>query len=266
MFKPQDREKCQKLYAKYYSGYKFHDTLYREAIHKYLPPDGRLLDAGCGRYLKFCNEFAASAEVVGIDMESVLETSNKCSPYGVCGDLSRLPFASNYFDLIISRYVVEHLEEPGQVFREFHRVLRPGGKVVLSTPNKYDYVSLIAAITPYSWHRGLVSRIFRVPEDDIYPTLYRANTLSTIGRELRSAGFQETELRSVNHYPAYLMISPFLFRLGVLYERLTSLEMFRSLRSVILCVFEKQEVRGDAPDRENARLASFNIKVFGNAR
>lgn len=265
MFRPQDREKCQRLYQKYYSGYKFHDALYREAIYKYLPPYGRLLDAGCGRYLKFSKEFAAKAEVVGIDIESVLETSNKCAPYGVCGDLSHLPFASNYFDLIISRYVVEHLENPRVVFREIHRVLRPGGKVLLVTPNKYDYVSVIAALTPYSWHQRLVSRVFQVPENDVYPTLYRANTLSKIRKTLRSAGLQETELRSVNHYPAYFMISPVLFRLGVLYERITSLEMFRSLRSVILCVFEK-EAKGFLPDRENASLASENIKVFGNAR
>ena len=77
-------------------------------------------------------------------------------------------------------------------------------------------------------------------EDDVYPTLYRANTLSKIKQELQSAGLNERELRAINHYPAYLMVSPVLFRLGVLYERLTSLEMFRSLRGALLCVFEKQ--------------------------
>jgi hypothetical protein len=86
-----------------------------------------------------------------------------------------------------------------------------------------------------------VSRIFRVSEDDVYPTLYRANTLAKIRKELTSAGLAKRELRALTHYPAYLMISPLLFRLGVLYERLTSLELFRSLRSVILCVFEKEK-------------------------
>jgi len=250
MFTPKDRQKCQQLYEKYYSGHKFHDAMYRELIHKHLPPRGRLLDAGCGRYLKFSKEFAATGEVVGIDLESSLDTANERSPFGVRGDLGRLPFAAGYFDLIISRYVVEHLEDPALIFREFHRVLKPGGKVILATPNKYDYVSLLAAITPYSWHRKLMSRIFQVSEDDFYPTLYRANTRSTLGRELRSAGLAEVELRSVNHYPAYLMISPVLFRLGVLYERLTSLELFRSLRSVLICVFEKEKGEAFARDED----------------
>jgi ubiquinone/menaquinone biosynthesis C-methylase UbiE len=208
------------------------------------------LDAGCGRYLKFSKEFSQTAQVVGIDLESTLETVNATSPFGIRGDLSKLPFPEGHFDLVISRYVIEHLEDPGQVFREFRRVLKPGGKVILATPNKYDYVSVIAAITPYMWHRALVSRIFRVSEDDVYPTLYRANTLGKLDKELRSAGLVKKELRAITHYPAYLMISPMLFRLGVLYERLTALEMFRSLRSVLLCVFEKEQPSGEIGGRK----------------
>jgi len=239
MFTSKDRQKCNQLYERYYSGQKFHDAFYREVIHKYLPPRGRLLDAGCGRYLKFSKELANNAEVVGIDLESTLETANTCSPFGVRGDLSHLPFCSVYFDLVISRFVVEHLPDPAQAFRELHRVLKPGGKVILLTPCKWDYVSLIAAVTPYGWHRSLVSRIFRVSEDDVFPTFYRANTPSRISKELTSVGFRQTELLMINHYPAYLMFSPVLFRLGRLYERLTSLEMFRNLRGAILCVCEK---------------------------
>jgi ubiquinone/menaquinone biosynthesis C-methylase UbiE len=242
MFTVQDREKCQRLFEKYYSGRKFFNARYSDLIRKYLRPGQRLLDAGCGRYLKFCREFSDTARVVGIDLESVLETDNRKVPFGVRGDLSRLPFPANHFDVVISRSVVEHLEDPPQVFREFCRVLRPGGKVIIVTPNKYDYVSLLAAATPYKLHRALVSRIFQVPEDDVYPTLYRANTLSALRKALTSAGLVQKELDTVNHYPAYLMFSPVLFRMGVMYERLTSLKPFRSLRGSLLCVFEKPGV------------------------
>jgi hypothetical protein len=92
---------------------------------------------------------------------------------------------------------------------------------VIITSNKYDYVSVIAAVTPYKIHRSLVSKIFQVSQNDVFPTLYRANTL----RALRKA------------------FSPVLFRLGVLYERVTSLRMFRSLLRSIFCVFEKTPVK-----------------------
>jgi ubiquinone/menaquinone biosynthesis C-methylase UbiE len=239
MFRPKDRRKCAELFQKYYSGRKFHDDLYRDVIRKYLQPGQRLLDAGCGRYLTFSKELSRSARVVGIDLEPTLQTDNQSAPFGVRGDLSRLPFVSDHFDMAISRSVVEHLEDPQQVFREFWRVLRPGGKIVIVTPNKYDYVSLIAAITPYWLHRRLVSKIFQSPADDVFPTKYRANTLSAMRKAMISAGFLEKELDTINHYPAYLTFSPVLFRLGVLYGRLTSLERFRGLRASILCVFEK---------------------------
>jgi ubiquinone/menaquinone biosynthesis C-methylase UbiE len=239
MFRPKDREKSGRLFAKYYSGRKFHDTLYRELIAQYFRPGHRLLDAGCGRAMKFCREFSDAALVVGVDLEDGLETRNAHSPFGVKGDLSRLPFPPDSFDLVISRSVVEHLENPGLVFAEFNRVLRKGGKVIIITPNKYDYVSVIASVTPYWFHRYIVSRIFQVPEDDVFPTLYRANTIRTLRQTLVGAGFKELEMRAINHYPAYLSFSPVLFRIGVFYERLTSIELLKGLRGSLLCAFEK---------------------------
>jgi SAM-dependent methyltransferase len=240
MFSQKDREQCQRLFEKYYAGRRFHDTLYLESITRHLQPGQRLLDAGCGRYLRFCRQLASTAHVVGIDLETKLDTDNSSAPFGIRGDLGHLPFPAKHFDMVISRSVVEHLTDPVAVFSEFARVLRPGGKVVIITPNKFDYVSVIAALTPYWVHRALVSKIFQVPEDDVFPTLYRANTLSSIRKALNAAGLMENELDTINHYPAYLMFSPVLFRLGVLYERITSLRALRGLRGSILCVFEKQ--------------------------
>jgi SAM-dependent methyltransferase len=244
MFSERDRRKCLELYARYYGARKFYDVLYRELIHRHLQPGDRLLDAGCGRHLNVCRELVPLAHVVGIDLEETFETRNQEMPFAVRGDIGALPFPSGHFDMVISRSVVEHLDDPPRVFREFCRVLRPGGKVVIVTPNKYDYVSIVAAITPYRWHRSLVSRIFRVSEDDVFPTRYRANTASALRKALTNAGLVERQMDTINHYPAYLMFSPVLFRLGVLYERLTSLNMLRSLRGSILCVFEKQDAQG----------------------
>lgn len=239
MFTDKDRKKCEQLFDKYYAGRKFSRGLYSERIRKYVSAGDRLLDAGCGRYLEFSRELPDDVQVIGIDLEATLETRNGRSPYGIRGNLDSLPFPSGSFDLVISRSVIEHLEHPHKVFQEFQRVLKPGGKVILSTPNKYDYVSIIASLTPYSWHRALVSSILRVSADDVFPTLYRANTLSALRRQLTSVGLIERELKAINHYPVYLMFSPMLFRVGMWYERLTSLHAFRFLRGTLLAVFEK---------------------------
>ena len=47
----------------------------------------------------------------------------------------RLPYADSSFDIITATEVVEHLEHYRETLREFHRVLRPGGICILSTPN-----------------------------------------------------------------------------------------------------------------------------------
>ena len=73
----------------------------------------------------------------------------------------------------------------------------------------------------------------------MFPTRYRANTMAALRRAMTEAGLVERELDTINHYPAYLMFSPVLFRLGVVYERLTSLRALRSLRGSILCAFGK---------------------------
>ncbi len=263
MFSEKDRSKCDKLFEKYYAGRKFSRTLYQELIRDQVASGNRLLDAGCGRHLEFSKEFSDDVQVVGIDLEPALDTHNDCSPYGVRGDLEQLPFPENSFDLVISRSVVEHLSNPGRVFGEFHRILKPGGKVILSTPNKYDYVSVLASLTPYRLHRITVSKILKVSEDDVFPTLYRANTLSALSKQLIEAGFVQRRLETISHYPVYLMFSPLLFRLGVWYERLTLLHALRFLRGTILCAFEKQAAGrpfGSSMD-EGERAACSSVAV-----
>jgi SAM-dependent methyltransferase len=240
MFKEKDWKKCDQLFRKYYSGRKFSRTLYLELIRKYVSTGDRVLDAGCGHYLEFCREFSPDVQVIGVDLEEKLDTHNEASPFAVRSNLESLPFPPDSFDLVISRSVVEHLENPQRVFEEFRRILKPGGKVIFSTPNKYDYISIFASLTPYRWHRSMVSRLLRVSEDDIFPTLYRANTLSALNRTLTGAGLKRRELEAVNHYPVYLMFSPLLFRLGVWYERLTSQPRLDFLRGTLLCVYEKE--------------------------
>lgn len=50
------------------------------------------------------------------------------------------------FSAIVSTEVIEHLENPRFVFREFHRLLRPGGVLIVSTPNQESLRSLICLV------------------------------------------------------------------------------------------------------------------------
>lgn len=57
-----------------------------------------------------------------------------------------LDLKDNLFDLIISIEVIEHLENPRDTFREFYRLLRPGGKLVVTTPNQESIRAFLALL------------------------------------------------------------------------------------------------------------------------
>ena len=238
-----NRARCWEIYRKYYAGggYESHNDIYQKTVSQYLRPDVCLLDAGCGAELPFTHKFAHKVRLaVGTDLEE-LKSAVK-NPCGVRADLNHLPFRDNRFDVIISMSVLEHLSDPKLVVDELARILKPGGIVVFQTPNKYDYVSLLARLTPFWFHRWALAALLGRKEEDTFPTFFRANTLRKMRSLLRDSGFMALKISLINQYPAYLMFSPTLFRLGILYERMTSrFESLAQLRGWILAVAQKTE-------------------------
>lgn len=57
-----------------------------------------------------------------------------------------LPFEDDSFDLLWCSEVLEHLKEPARAFDEFRRVVRPGGEIVLTTPNSYAWLFRFLAL------------------------------------------------------------------------------------------------------------------------
>jgi SAM-dependent methyltransferase len=106
---------------------------------------GRLvLDAGCGTgYGARLLAAGGAHEVIGVDIaESVLETVAPSMPDSVrlqAGDLRKLEFEDDTFELIVCFEVIEHFEDPSLVLDELIRVLAPGGLLLVSSPNRGVY-------------------------------------------------------------------------------------------------------------------------------
>lgn len=94
------------------------------------PPvrSGRILDVGCGR-----NKYPGS---IGIDRNSQTAADVLC-------DIDRLPFPlrDSSFDWVRAVHVIEHVSDVIRTVEEFHRVLRPGGHVLIVTPHYTDFSS-----------------------------------------------------------------------------------------------------------------------------
>jgi SAM-dependent methyltransferase len=231
--------KCRGLLRKYYSDIPSREWFMDQAVRSVLRPTDRLLDAGSGSTLALLNHYALNTSfAIGIDVVTPSEKPVAKATVAM-GDLSSLPFKDNSFDLVVSRSVVEHLENPRAVFREFGRTLRPGGRLIFTTPNKYYYSSIVAGLIPYSWKDWYMRAMFGDEGYDHFPVFYRANTRRSLRQVAADGGLVVERLKALRHFPYYLLFSPMLFRLGLLYDWVVSRYHLDALQSTWLVVMRR---------------------------
>ncbi|NNL66279.1 MAG: methyltransferase domain-containing protein [Myxococcales bacterium] len=99
----------------------------------------RFLDCGCGagEYVRAFEALGARAAGVEIEAAKLRDAGVRGSARGLSrGDIQRLPFADATFDLALVNEVLEHVPDDLAGLREVHRVLLPGGRVVVLSPNR----------------------------------------------------------------------------------------------------------------------------------
>src|SRR5260370_188993 len=97
-----------------------------------------VLDRGWGIGGRTGAVVARGGRVVALDVGSHLAatTRGRCHCTAVVGTLTALGLASGTFDAVLSSEAVEHTPDPEQSVLELYRVVKPGGHLVLSTPNR----------------------------------------------------------------------------------------------------------------------------------
>ncbi len=115
------------------------EAIYRAVIpllRSHLPPEGRHLDVGSGSGELIRRLHAGwSGASFGCDYTSEWMRLPGQKVDVVDLDEEPLPYQSSFFDAVSCTEVVEHLDDYRRLLRETFRVLRPGGVLILSTPN-----------------------------------------------------------------------------------------------------------------------------------
>ncbi len=167
----------------------------KEADHVFkllnLGREDSILDYGCntGRFLdRARKEYRVNAYGVDIN-DAAIEKARDQFPevhFSLITNKS-LKFPDHFFDAITMNHVIGHLEDPYQVLIELHRVLKPGGKLLIVTPNK--------------WYKATLSfmNIFNSYKPD--PTVLQYFTQKSLAQAIGKAGFHIEENQLFGEYP-----------------------------------------------------------------
>ncbi|MEC4016150.1 class I SAM-dependent methyltransferase [Streptomyces sp. H27-D2] len=159
-----------------------------------------ILDIGCGdgSAAAVAARFLAGHRLVGVDWsQDALRRATTRVPYVVRGELSGggLPFADASADAVLFSEVIEHLVDPDSALDELRRVLRPGGHLMLSTPNLaawYNRGLLLAGIQPV-FSEVSMRRIHGRPGSQVVGHL-RLSTARALRGLVGASGFEVVSL------------------------------------------------------------------------
>lgn len=182
-------------------------------LHEYRYFKGKkVLDVGCGNGYVLSRYAREGAEVYGIDItETAVRLSRmRFELFGLSGNFrvanaEQLPFKDNSFDCVCSMGVLHHTPDTQKALEEVHRVLKPGGKVILMFYHKNSLFNRIGMplyrfLHPKNWgrsHQTMINNVDGIgnPKGDVYTKSEMQNMLSNKFRDVKMfAGLLQKEM------------------------------------------------------------------------
>jgi ubiquinone/menaquinone biosynthesis C-methylase UbiE len=239
----------EKLYwvmeRKIVPGLKSSQDAYHDIVAHHVDASTRWLDLGCGTSLlpawRQDSErrlIARSGVLAGLDRSLPPLRANATIALRVCGDIARLPFPDESFDLVTANMVVEHLDDPVSQFREIRRVLAKGGVFVCHTPNVRGYPVLAARLVPDVVKRLLIRGLEGRHSQDVFKTYYRANSPSALRSVAAQSKLKVRDVR-MTFTSALLAIVPPLALLELLWIRALRSSRLQALRPTMIATLSR---------------------------
>jgi 2-polyprenyl-3-methyl-5-hydroxy-6-metoxy-1,4-benzoquinol methylase len=128
-----------------------------------VPPGSRVLDAGCSSGYLAEQLVARGCTVVGLELDpAAARLAEQWCERVLVGDVERmeLDLETASFDVVLCGDILEHLRDPGAALSRWRSLLRPGGRLVVSTPNVANWairISLLFGRFRYT-DRGILDR------------------------------------------------------------------------------------------------------------
>jgi ubiquinone/menaquinone biosynthesis C-methylase UbiE len=227
----------------------WNQQIYGTVVQRFTTRSTTWLDLGCGWRLlgkdlePIEDRLVGSVRsVVGCDPDFHSVRKHRNIRKRVVGSAETLPFRDGSFDLLTCNMVVEHLGDPEKSFSEMVRVLRPGGQIVIHTPNLLNYAVFlnhtVARMIPRKRVLALIRFADKREEDDIFVTFYRANTVRRLLQICQALGLKEESRRILTPpRPFFNFFAPLAF-IQILLMRLTMSRYFQKFGATIVMVLK----------------------------
>lgn len=154
-----------------------------DVVHMYLRDmsPGRVLDIGCGdaRFLNRMKGLGWAVQGIDFDAAAASNAKNLFDIDVQIGTIEALRFPENSFDAVTMNHAIEHVFDPVALLTEVRRILRPGGRLVMVTPNAMSM-----------GHR-LLGRFWRGLEPPRHIQIFTPPSLEAVAR---SAGLDVTKV------------------------------------------------------------------------
>ena len=198
-------------------------------VNALLGPSSVVIDFGCGRgeHAEDRVEFRRNlrcfkgrvAKVIGIDVDVIGRSNPTIDEFRALTHGQKWPVPDGSVDVVICDSVLEHVAEPRQFFAEAARVLAGGGMLCIRTTNVLSYVGVAAKLLPNNLHKSVLHWVQGIRQDnDVFPTLYRCNTIRALRRALKQNGFCPAVYGHTAE-PSYLSFSKIAYAIGVFHQR-----------------------------------------------
>lgn len=133
----------------------------RNAVFRWVPRDVKVLDVGCGFGESLGYHRARGCEVWGVETdENILRVARRFDFKVKVGVFRAVDFPRDYFDFVTLDQVIEHVADPLALLRDAAAVLRPGGTLLLSTPNARSVMARGLGRSWVHWHTPYHLQLF----------------------------------------------------------------------------------------------------------
>ena len=147
-------------YKKDYNENEYPIPLYKKVVSdiKYLGySSGRLLEIGCskGIFLHLADKEGFSVYGLDTSQYAIDYIRDNFSLPAACSDLAGASFPDSSFDIVVMIDVLEHIGDTEEILRQIYRILKPGGIMVIDTPNEASLINRLS----FFWYKFSLSKI-----------------------------------------------------------------------------------------------------------